>query len=102
MNADNEETVEKNMVIRKEFPLRDNVDQKDVGYVLSDHGIDVIENDFIPLVQKIHQDCVDQRDIENDEKLMIYEVNAFDLDHMLDWYVEQNEDERNLEYVSFI
>ena len=102
VNADNEETAEKNMVIRKDFPLRDNVDQKDVGYVLSDHGIHVIENEFIPLVQNIHQDCLDQRDIENDEKLMIYEVNAFDLDHMLDWYVEQNEDERHLEYVSFI
>lgn len=35
VNADNEETAEKTMVIRKEFPLRDNVDQKDVGYVLS-------------------------------------------------------------------
>ena len=102
VNADNEETAEKNMVIRKEFPLRENTEQKDVGYVLSDHGIDVIENDFIPLVQKIHQDCVDLKDIENDEKLMIYEVNAFDLDHMLDWYVEQNENERNLEYLTFI
>ena len=102
VNADNEETAEKNMVIRKEFPLRENTEQKDVGYVLSDHGIDVIENDFIPLVQKIHQDCVDLKDIENDEKLMIYELNAFDLDHMLDWYVEQNENERNLEYLTFI
>ena len=102
VNADNEETAEKNMVIRKEFPLRENTEQKDVGYVLSDHGIDVIENDFIPLVQKIQQDCVDLKDIENDEKLMIYELNTFDLDHMLDWYVEQNENERNLEYVNFI
>ena len=102
VNADNEETAEKTMVIRKEFPLRDNVNQKDVGYVLSDHGINVIENEFIPLVQNIHQDCLDQRDIENDEKLMIYEVNAFDLDHMLDWYVKQNDNEKILEYVSFI
>jgi hypothetical protein len=102
VNADNEETAEKNMVIRKEFPLRENTEQKDVGYVLSDHGIDVIENDFIPLVQKIHQDCINLKDIQNDEILMIYEVNAFDLDHMLDWYVEQNENERKLEYVTFI
>jgi len=102
VNADNQETAEKNMVIRKEFPLRDNVDQKDVGYVLSDHGIDIIENDFIPLVQKIQQDCINLKDIQNDEKLMIYEVNAFDLDQMIDWYVKQNEDERNLEYITFI
>ena len=33
---------------------------------------------------------------------MIYEVNAFDLDHMLDWYVKQNDNENNLEYVTFI
>ena len=101
VNADNEETAEKNMVIRKEFPLRENTEQKDVGYVLSDHEIDVIENDFMPLVQKIQQ-IVLIKNIENDEKLMIYELNTFDLDHMLDWYVEQNENERNLEYVNFI
>ena len=33
---------------------------------------------------------------------MIYELNTFDMDHMIDFYVKQNEDERNLEYVTFI
>ena len=40
--------------------------------------------------------------MHHDEKLMIYEMNTFNLNHMLDWYIEHNKNERKLEYVNFI
>lgn len=62
------------------------------------YGIEVLENDFIPLVENIYRDCSDMIDIDNDEKLMIYEVNSFEIHHLLQLY----ENEQELKYVTFI
>ena len=75
------------MVERREFPS--GVEQKEVGYVLSKHGCNVIENDFIPLFENVYQDCKEMVDIENDKHLMVYEINASE--NMIDTYLEQNQ-----------
>ena len=80
---------ENSMVERREFPS--GVEQKEVGYVLSEHGCNVIENDFIPLFENVYQDCIEMVDIENDKNLMIYELNVDDMDEMIESYVDQNE-----------
>ena len=80
---------ETSMVERREFPS--GVEQKEVGYVLSEHGCNVIEKDFIPLFQNVFQDCMEMVDIENDKNLMIYELNVDDMDEMIESYVDQNE-----------
>jgi hypothetical protein len=80
---------ENSMVERREFPS--GVEQKEAGYVLSEHGCNVIENDFIPLFENVYQDCREMVDIENDKNLMIYEINVDDMDEMIESYVDQNE-----------
>ena len=83
----NEHEENSSMVERREFPS--GVEQKEVGYVLSEHGCNVIENDFIPLFENVYQDCMEMVDIENDKHLMVYEINASD--NMIDTYLEQNQ-----------
>jgi hypothetical protein len=78
---------ENSMVERREFPS--GTEQKEVGYVLSKHGRNVIENDFIPLFENVYQDCMEMVDIENDKHLMVYEINASD--NMINTYLEQNQ-----------
>ena len=81
------EQEENSMVERREFPS--GVEQKEVGYVLSKHGSNIIENDFIPLLENVYFDCEEMVDIENDKHLMVYEINASD--NMIDTYTEQNQ-----------
>ena len=81
------EQEENSMVERREFPS--GVEQKEVGYVLSEHGCNIIENDFIPLLENVYLDCEEMVDIENDKHLMVYEINASD--NMIDTYTEQNQ-----------
>ena len=81
------EQEENSMVERREFPS--GVEQKEVGYVLSKHGSNIIENDFIPLLENVYFDCEEMVDIENDKHLMVYEINASD--NMIDTYAEQNQ-----------
>jgi hypothetical protein len=83
----NEHEENSSMVERREFPS--GVEQKEVGYVLSEHGCNVIENDFIPVFENVYQDCMEMVDIENDKHLMVYEINASD--NMIDTYLEQNQ-----------
>jgi len=83
------EQEENSMVERREFPS--GFEQKEVGYVLSKHGSNIIENDFIPLLENVYFDCEEMVDIENDKHLMVYEINVDDMDEMIDTYAEQNQ-----------
>ena len=96
----NEHEENSSMVERREFPS--GVEQKEVGYVLSEHGCNVIENDFIPLFENVYQDCMEMVDIENDKHLMVYEINVDDMDEMIDTYAEQNQNINVSDYLMII
>ena len=72
-------------------------EKKEIGYVLSEHGRDIIECDFLPQLERVYEDCQKMKDIKNDKQLTIYELNTCNdstlepLEDMIDKYVQDNQ-----------
>ena len=84
----NEQEEKTNMVERREFPS--GYEQKEVGYQISKYGCEIIEEEFLPVLEDVYNECNRKKNIENDKQLMIYEFNVPDIESMNKKYEEDN------------
>ena len=84
----NEQEEKTNMVERREFPS--GYEQKEVGYQISKYGCEIIEEEFLPVLEYVYSECNRKKNIENDKQLMIYEFNVPDMESMNKKYEEDN------------
>ena len=84
----NEQEEKTNMVERREFPS--GYEQKEVGYQISKYGCEIIEEEFLPVLEYVYNECNRKKNIENDKQLMIYEFNVPDMESMDKKYEEDN------------
>ena len=84
----NEQEEKTNMVERREFPS--GYEQKEVGYQISKYGCEIIEDEFLPVLEYVYSECNRKKNIENDKQLMIYEFNVPDMESMDKKYEEDN------------
>ena len=84
----NEQEEKTNMVERREFAS--GYEQKEVGYQISKYGCEIIEEDFLPVLEYVYNECNRKKNIENDKQLMIYEFNVPDMESMDKKYEEDN------------
>ena len=84
----NEQEEKTNMVERREFAS--GYEQKEVGYQISKYGCEIIEEEFLPVLEYVYNECNRKKNIENDKQLMIYEFNVPDMESMDKKYEEDN------------
>ena len=84
----NEQEEKTNMVERQEFAS--GYEQKEVGYQISKYGCEIIEEEFLPVLEYVYSECNKKKNIENDKQLMIYEFNVPDMESMNKKYEEDN------------
>lgn len=84
----NEQEEKTNMVERQEFAS--GYEQKEVGYQISKYGCEIIEEEFLPVLEDVYNECNRKKNIENDKQLMIYEFNVPDIESMNKKYEEDN------------